>query len=341
MKARVLLPLLILVLAGAGLLAYVLNSRKGASVDEAAVRKLLADRTRPWFQGHTVPTPRHMHTPFAAPEAMGAFPEPPVKTPVMPPELAFHLAMGRKAVPEGHPFHGRPAALVDMRLRSRHLVEHIPGTLHTVWKDLPDSLKSGPLKDLPRNTIVIVYGDVYPHFEAPLHFRTAGFDAVYCLEGGLQVWKDRGLPVESPASLAEYARQVERERGGPAPPPVQLVEPENIGPAALKTVMEGGLKPLIVFVGDEATFNSGHLPGAIRVPEKEVMERFKDEDKDQLIAVYCGCCEGITKGLSGIAVEQLRGMGFRRLLHLEGHLKAWKELGYPLETAEGEKSGKK
>jgi 3-mercaptopyruvate sulfurtransferase SseA len=32
-----------------------------------------------------------------------------------------------------------------------------------------------------------------------------------------------------------------------------------------------------------------------------------------------------------MALGVLRKMGFKRLLHLEGHLKAWKEIGYPLE----------
>jgi len=342
MRARIVVPALILVLGAAGLLAFGRNFRKEPAVDEAGVQRLLADPARPWFKNHkVVPEPLVMHTPYVVPEAMGAFSEPPIKTPVMPAELAYHLVMGKKTVPQGHPFHGRPAVLVDMRLKSRHLVEHIPNTLHSVWKDIPTALKSGPLKDVPKDAIVIIYGDMYPHFEASHHFRAAGYDAVYCLEGGLQVWKDRGYPIESRASLAEFARQVETEKGAPGPPPMPQVDPENIGPAALKTVMEGGIRPLIIFVGDEATFNSGHIPGAVRVSEKEVVKHFENEDREQLIAVYCGCCEGISKGLSGMAVNHLRKMGFKRLLHLEGHLKAWRELGYPLVVVEGEKSGKK
>jgi len=68
------------------------------------------------------------------------------------------------------------------------------------------------------------------------------------------------------------------------------------------------------------------------VPLDELNARFEKEPKDRLIAVYCGYCEGSAKGLSGIAVERLRQMKFTRLLHLSGHLKAWKDAGYAVES---------
>ncbi|HTF56849.1 MAG TPA: rhodanese-like domain-containing protein [Planctomycetota bacterium] len=335
MKSGVVFLVVGVLLAGVVLLAGGGKSRHSGKVDEAAVARLLEDRTRPWFQKHEVPTPRIMNTPYAPFEAMGAFADPPVKTPVMPVDLAYHLAMGKKTVPAGHPFQGRPAMLFDMRLKSRHLMESIQGGGHTMWRELPAALKDGALKDLARNTIVILYGEVYPHFEAPFHFRAAGFDAVYCLEGGLKLWKERDFPVESSSSIAEFYRQLESERPiGPAPQ--AQVEPENIGPVALKNALDLGLKPMIVFVGDAATYAAGHLPGAVRVPQAEVQQRFETEDRDRVIVVYCGCCEGITKGLSGIAVSILRQMGFKRLFHLEGHLKGWREQNLPLEMGSGE-----
>jgi rhodanese-related sulfurtransferase len=268
---------------------------------------------------------------YVSNEEMGSFVDPPVKFPVMPVDLAWHLTKGSRAVPKGHPFEGRPAVLFDMRMKSIHMLEHIPGSSQTAWLDLQAALKKGEFKDLPRRTIVILYGGVYPHYDAPHAFRMAEFDAVYCLEGGLKRWKERGYPVVSDATAVAFAQQQKLEQPAPGEQSHGQADPENIGPAALKLAMDNGLKPHIVFVGDRATFESGRIPGAIHVTFEEIARKFESEDRDRLMLIYCGCCAGTARGLSGMALGVLRKMGFKRLLHLEGHLKAWKEIGYPLE----------
>jgi rhodanese-related sulfurtransferase len=306
----------------------------GVTFDESAIRPLLDDRTRPWFQGHKVPTPNVIHLAYVQATAMGAFTDPPAKFPVMPVPLARHLTAGTKTVPAGHPFHGRPALLFDMRLRSLHLLEHIPGSSQTAWRDLNDALTTGPLKDMDRKTVVILYGERYPHFDAPNSFRSRGFDAVYCLEGGLKAWKEKGLPVVSNASAGEYARQLESEHTGTEKTGEVHQSPENIAPLALMSMMDLGIKPLIVFVGDHPTYIGGHLPGATRVTLEEFPQRFEGEDRNRPILVYCGCCTGMSKGFSGMAIDRLKIMGFKKLFHLEGHLAGWKELGLPLVIGE-------
>ena len=341
MKSGAIFLVLGVVLAATVLVAGNLRGGQAARVDEAAVARLLEDRSQPWFQGHQVPLPLKVHMHYTASELMGAFAEPPVKFPRMPVDLARHLTAGSKGVPAGHPFHGRPAVLFDMRLRSRHLQEHIPGGLQMAWKDLPTGLKAGELKDLARNTIVIVYGEVYPHFDAPNYFRAAGFDAVYCLEGGLRLWKERGFPVQASPDALALARQQEAERPGPLEQGQHgYPDAENIGPVALKLAMDQGLKPEIIFVGDLLTFEANRIPGAVRVEYKEIPATFEKADRDRLYLVYCGCCEGSAKGLSGLALAMLKKMGFRRVLHLEGHLKGWKDQGYPVDTGKAPEDSK-
>ncbi|HZN63631.1 MAG TPA: rhodanese-like domain-containing protein [Planctomycetota bacterium] len=311
---------------------FVTQGRKSSfvpsKVDVAAVQRILSDKTRPWFQGHQVPPPPVMYTASAAPEAMGAFPDPPPRIPLMPADVAWHLAMGPKNVPKGHPFEGRPAILLDMRIQSRRLISAIPSGLHVPWSAVSAALMGGPLKDLDRKTILIVYGEVYPYYETPLKIRNAGFDAVYCLEGGLNAWKEQGLPVET-GTVEAYVRARDLEK---ALEPKELEpDPNAIGPAALKGLLDSGLQPLVIFVGDEMTYRSARIPGAIRIPLEEVKQRMEKEDRSRLIVVYCGCCAGRVAGLSGTAVTFLRQMNFTRLLHLEGHLKAWIEGGYPIE----------
>lgn len=331
MKSGLVILLLGAVISGAVLLAGGFSARQKPSVDEAATTRLLEDRNQPWHKGHQVPLPAVVKMFYSAPEAMGAFAEPPVKFPVMPLDLAWHLTKGSRSVPKGHPFEGRPAVLFDMRLTSLHLLEHIPGSSQTAFLDLPAALKNGAFKGMPRNTIVILYGEGYPHYDAPHAFRMAEFDAVYCLEGGLKRWKERGFPVESNATAVAFAQQQLKERPAPMEQSHGHPDPENIGPAALKLAMDHGMKPHVVFVGDKLTYDAGRIPGAIHVTFEEIPKRFETEDRDRLMLIYCGCCAGTSKGLSGMALAVLKKMGFRRLLHLEGHLKAWKEHGYPLE----------
>jgi rhodanese-related sulfurtransferase len=331
MKSGLVLIVLAAALAGTFFLSRGLSADQEPRADEAAMTRLLADPTQPWHKGHQVPLPAVVKMAYTASEAMGAFAEPPVKFPVMPVDLAWHLAKGSRSVPKGHPFAGRPVVLFDMRLKSLHMLEHIPGSSQAPWMDLPAALKKGEFKDMPRNTIVILYGEGYPHYDAPHAFRMAEFDAVYCLEGGLKRWKERGFPVESNATAVAFAKQQEAERPAQLDPSHGHPDPENIGPAALQLAMDQGMKPTIVFVGDRATYESGRIPGAIHVTFEEIPKRFETGDRDRLMLIYCGCCAGTSKGLSGMALAVLKKMGYRRLLHLEGHFKAWKEHGYPLE----------
>lgn len=301
-----------------------------SAADEERVAALLADKTRPWWQGHKIPMPAMHQLLFRSPDKMGTFAEPPAGCPVMPVELARSLAVGKSKLPPDHPFSGRPVRLVDMRLRSLHLVEHIPDSLNVPYDKMAASLNQGELRGADPKTVVILYGEVYPHFDATAPFRVAGFDAFYCLEGGLAAWKAKGYPVSTNASVSEYLRALDSEKvvGIEASPP----DPADIGPAALKALLDQGLEATIVFVGDERTFAAGHIAGAIRVAQDQVTAHFEKEPRDRLIVVYCGCCEGSAKGLSGIAVNDLRKLKFTRLLHLAGHLKAWKDEGYPVDT---------
>jgi len=326
----------VVVLIGAGVLVAVaagtglIGGSSSAPFDDPRIAELLADRTRHWWQGGQIPMPRQVHLVYSVPEKMGAFPDPPPACPLMPPELARGLALGRATVPEGHPLHGRPVRLIDMRLRSLHLVEHIPGSVNVPWSRISESLKSGELRGTAPKTVVILYGDLYPHFDATTPFRMGGFDAFYCLEGGLTAWKAKGYPVDSNAPVAEYLRALEEEKKAVGTGRAAS-DPADIGPGALKALLDRGVDPLIVFVGDEATYKAGRIPGAIRVTLEEIPARFEKEPRDRLIAVYCGCCIGSAQGLSGMAVRQLRQMKFTRLLHLDGHLKAWRDQGYPVD----------
>jgi rhodanese-related sulfurtransferase len=70
------------------------------------------------------------------------------------------------------------------------------------------------------------------------------------------------------------------------------------------------------------------IPGAVRVPPKDVMEQAGLIPKDQDSVLYCTCTSEKT---SRMVLENARRMQFTRIKFLKGGLAAWKEKGYPVE----------
>jgi rhodanese-related sulfurtransferase len=71
------------------------------------------------------------------------------------------------------------------------------------------------------------------------------------------------------------------------------------------------------------------IPGARRVPPKEVMEQAELIPKDKDSVVYCTC---VSEKTSRMVVENALRLQFTRIKFLKGGLAAWKEKGYPVEV---------
>ncbi|MBI4564895.1 MAG: rhodanese-like domain-containing protein [Planctomycetes bacterium] len=302
----------------------------GQGAGQEAAR-LLEDRSMPWWSGHRPPEAKGPIVYAMAPvDKFGSQKDPPIRTPVMPLEAAAHLA-GGKSVREGHPLRDREFILLDVRRRSEFLAEHIEGSVNVPARDLQESLQSGTLSALDRRAVIAAYGSRHAHFEVIARIRNAGFDAVYALEGGLEGWKSKDLPLRVDAKLVEFWEVLKSER--PAPPQAALRGPKPIAglePRALKTLMDAGLDFMTVFVGDDRTFEAGHIPGSIHVPLAELEKHFESVERSRLIVLYCGCCTSKQGGPSEMAVKLLRAKGFSSVLHLDGHMNAWKEAGLPV-----------
>ncbi len=70
------------------------------------------------------------------------------------------------------------------------------------------------------------------------------------------------------------------------------------------------------------------IPGAVRVPPKDVMEQAALIPKDQDSVLYCTCASEKT---SRMVLENARRLQFTRIKFLKGGLAAWKAKGYPVE----------
>jgi rhodanese-related sulfurtransferase len=71
------------------------------------------------------------------------------------------------------------------------------------------------------------------------------------------------------------------------------------------------------------------IPGAVRVPPKEVMEQAELIPKDKDSVVYCTC---VSEKTSRMVLKSALHLQFTRIKFLKGGLAAWKEKGYPVEV---------
>jgi rhodanese-related sulfurtransferase len=92
----------------------------------------------------------------------------------------------------------------------------------------------------------------------------------------------------------------------------------------IQRVKEGTVIVLDVRPAEE--FQSGHIPGAISIPLRELEQRLSELPKKQEIVAYC---RGPYCVLAVQAVEILRAKGFRAFRMEEG-VQDWYARGYPL-----------
>jgi rhodanese-related sulfurtransferase len=71
------------------------------------------------------------------------------------------------------------------------------------------------------------------------------------------------------------------------------------------------------------------IPGAVRVPPKEVMEQAGLIPKDKDSVLYCTC---VSEKTSRMVLQNALRLQFSRIKFLKGGLAAWKEKGYPVEV---------
>lgn len=102
---------------------------------------------------------------------------------------------------------------------------------------------------------------------------------------------------------------------------LEPVEAEDL----LERVKEGLVIVLDVRPPDE--YESGHIPGAINVPMKELEKQIKKLDNKKEIVAYC---RGPYCVLSYDAVANLRGKGFKAR-RLKDGMPEWKRAGLPVE----------
>jgi len=110
---------------------------------------------------------------------------------------------------------------------------------------------------------------------------------------------------------------------------------ENLSPAAVAAELEGG-DVLLVDVREAEEWQQGSIPGAIHT-SRGMLEFSADPTSayyrpgfDPAGRIILFCASG---GRSALAADMLQILGYDRIAHLDGGLKAWREAGLTVEAA--------
>jgi rhodanese-related sulfurtransferase len=85
---------------------------------------------------------------------------------------------------------------------------------------------------------------------------------------------------------------------------------------------------VLVDTRNRASYDGGHLPGALSLPHREIADRAHELPADRLVVVYCDgpACNAATRGAAALA-----SLGYR-VKEMLGGVEGWQREGYPLVT---------
>ena len=200
-------------------------------------------------------------------------------------------------------FHERmqQGLVIDTRPPEAFAGAHIPGSLNIWLQGIPAF--GGWVAD-GTTPIFLVADSGESAGQAVLSLARIGIDSVAgILTGGVESWREQGLPIGRIAttSAAEAARWREEQR------------------RAEKAVH-------ILDVRDDYEWNEKHIPGAVHRYVGSLQENLPQLPRDERIVVHCSVGHR-----SGLAVGMLRRNGFADPCNLLGGITAWEALGLPLE----------
>lgn len=182
--------------------------------------------------------------------------------------------------------------VLDTRDEEAFGAGHIPGAFNV-------QLASGQFEQrvgwvMPGEKAMILVADDDAAAEEALHKLTfVGLDrrVAAVLEGGMEAWLEAGLPMRGVPQMT-----VQELRQGMA---------------------EGRLQ--VLDVRDEGEWHSGHIPGAMHIPYRELEERFAGElERQAPVAVLCSGGQR-----SSIAASILLRQGFEDVRNVTGGMGAY------------------
>ena len=95
---------------------------------------------------------------------------------------------------------------------------------------------------------------------------------------------------------------------------------------AIKLVREK--KAVYVDVRSKASYDRGHIKGAISIPNSQLLGRIRELPAGKLVITYCAC---VKEHSAAVAVANLSAAGWKNAAALVGGWDEWTELGLPVE----------
>ena len=110
----------------------------------------------------------------------------------------------------------------------------------------------------------------------------------------------------------------------------QEMEQHSITPETLHTLLAANKEVLLFDVRQPLDLLASYeiIPGAKRIPPKDVLENPSLIPKEKDSVVYCTCPSDKT---SRAILQRVLALHFSRIRFLKGGLEAWKAKGYPVE----------
>ena len=111
---------------------------------------------------------------------------------------------------------------------------------------------------------------------------------------------------------------------------------ENLGVEDVGREIESGDALVVDLREGEELDQSGHIPGAVHAP-RGMLEFYADPtspyhrpefDPEARIILHCA-----SGGRSALAADALQQLGYSKVAHLDGGIRAWREAGKPVEPA--------
>lgn len=180
------------------------------------------------------------------------------------------------------------ALVVDVRPIAEYAGDHVPGALSNAFRPAY-AIWLGWLvaADTP---LLFVLGDVPLHHVVDESLLVGHDRIVGWLDGGMDAWRERGLPVAGS----------------------ELIDAHR----ARRMLIDGAVA---VDVREPDEYAVGHIEGAMHLPLGELATRLEDIPRDRPLVVYCGHGERASS-----AISLLEAGGFRPLLNLDGGFAAWR-----------------
>jgi rhodanese-related sulfurtransferase len=102
----------------------------------------------------------------------------------------------------------------------------------------------------------------------------------------------------------------------------------------LRLVMDAGTA-IIIDARGESEYAAGHVRGALNIPYESFTEHYKElEEYVPMDATVICYCQSLTCDLSDRLAQELRLMGYEKVVLFRGGWQEWSEAGFPSEAGE-------